>query len=99
LDTFGHFTPTLSAGEQPCEITWGEMFSVLPFGNRTVILTLTGAQLEQAFPNGVSPSCNPAIGTGRLPAISGLRLTYTCTALTMQLRGQVYNGQLLKAAP
>jgi 2',3'-cyclic-nucleotide 2'-phosphodiesterase (5'-nucleotidase family) len=22
-----------SAGEQPCEITWGEMFSVLPFGN------------------------------------------------------------------
>jgi 2',3'-cyclic-nucleotide 2'-phosphodiesterase (5'-nucleotidase family) len=23
-----------SAGEQPCEITWGEMFSVLPFGTR-----------------------------------------------------------------
>ena len=25
-----------TAGEAPCEITWGEMFAVLPFGNRTV---------------------------------------------------------------
>ncbi len=39
----------------PGEITWGEMFSVLPFGNRTVIETLTGAQLEQAFLNGFCP--------------------------------------------
>ena len=62
-----------SAGEQPCEITWGEMFSVLPFGNRTVIETLTGAQLEQAFLNGFSPVCNPAIATGRFPQISGLQ--------------------------
>ena len=36
-----------SAGEQPGEITWGEMFAVLPFGNRTTIITLTGAQLER----------------------------------------------------
>ena len=27
------------AGEQPGEITWGEMFAVLPFGNRSVIET------------------------------------------------------------
>ena len=39
-----------AAGEQPCEITWGEMFAVLPFGNRTVIETLTGAQLEAGVP-------------------------------------------------
>ena len=32
-------------GEQPGEITWGEVFAVLPFGNRTVIETLTYAQL------------------------------------------------------
>ena len=70
-----------SAGEQPCEITWGEMFSVLPFGNRTVIETLTGAQLEQAFLNGFSPKCNPAIATGRFPQISGLKVTYTCNGL------------------
>ena len=70
-----------SAGEQPCEITWGEMFSVLPFGNRTVIETLTGAQLEQAFLNGFSPKCNVAIATGRFPQISGLKVQYHCNGL------------------
>ena len=66
-----------SAGEQPCEITWGEMFSVLPFGNRTVIETLTGAQMETAFLNGFAPFCDPAFtgGTGRFPQISGLKVT------------------------
>ena len=48
-----------SAGEASCQITWGEMFSVLPFGNRTVIETLTGAQLQTAFINGFTPNCNP----------------------------------------
>lgn len=67
-----------SAGEQPCEITWGEMFSVLPFGNRTVIETLTGDQLEQAFLNGFSPFCNAAIATGRFPQVSGLKVTFAC---------------------
>lgn len=32
-----------SAGEQRGEITWGKMFRVLPFGNRTVILSFTSA--------------------------------------------------------
>jgi 2',3'-cyclic-nucleotide 2'-phosphodiesterase (5'-nucleotidase family) len=67
-----------SAGEANCAITWGEMFSVLPFGNRTVILTLTGAQLNSALLNGFSPRCNPAIATGRFPQVSGLRITYHC---------------------
>jgi 2',3'-cyclic-nucleotide 2'-phosphodiesterase (5'-nucleotidase family) len=76
-----------SAGEQPCEITWGEMFSVLPFGNRTVIETLTGAQLEQALLNGFSPKCNTAIATGRFPQVSGLRVTYTCDGTTPVVTG------------
>ena len=78
-----------SAGEQPCEITWGEMFSVLPFGNRTVIETITGAQLEQAFLNGFTPACDPnfAGGTGRFPQISGLRVTYTCNGITPVVTG------------
>jgi 2',3'-cyclic-nucleotide 2'-phosphodiesterase (5'-nucleotidase family) len=76
-----------SAGEQPCEITWGEMFSVLPFGNRTVILTLTGAQLEQAFLNGFSPVCNSAIATGRFPQISGLKVTFACNGTTPLVTG------------
>ncbi|MBI3174691.1 MAG: 5'-nucleotidase C-terminal domain-containing protein [Chloroflexi bacterium] len=76
-----------SAGEQNCEITWGEMFAVLPFGNRTVIETLTGAQLEQAFLNGFSPKCNPAIATGRFPQISGLVVTFTCNGTTPVVTG------------
>jgi 2',3'-cyclic-nucleotide 2'-phosphodiesterase (5'-nucleotidase family) len=70
-----------SAGEAACEITWGEMFSVLPFGNRTVIETLTGAQLTTAFENGFSPKCNAAIATGRFPQISGLTVAYHCNGL------------------
>ncbi len=76
-----------SAGEQPCEITWGEMFAVLPFGNRTVILTLTGAQLEQAFLNGFSPFCNSAISTGRFPQVSGLKVTFTCNGTSPAVTG------------
>ncbi len=76
-----------SAGEQPGEITWGEVFAVLPFGNRTVILTLTGAQLEQAFLNGFSPVCNSAISTGRFPQISGLTATYMCNGTTPVVTG------------
>jgi 2',3'-cyclic-nucleotide 2'-phosphodiesterase (5'-nucleotidase family) len=76
-----------SAGEQPGEITWGEMFAVLPFGNRTVIFTLTGAQLEEAFLNGFSPFCNPAIATGRFPQISGLKATFACNGTTPVVTG------------
>ncbi len=68
-----------SAGEGPCEITWLEVFSVLPFGNRTVIETLTGAQLETAFLNGFAPSCNAAISTGRFPQVSGLVVSFGCS--------------------
>lgn len=76
-----------SAGEAPCEITWGEMFSVLPFGNRTVILTLTGDQLREAFEVGFSPVCDSSIATGRFPQISGLRATFTCTGGTPDVTG------------
>jgi 2',3'-cyclic-nucleotide 2'-phosphodiesterase (5'-nucleotidase family) len=78
-----------TAGEQPGEITWGEMFSVLPFGNRTVILTLTGAQLEQAFINGFTPFCFPAFtgGTGRFPQVSGLKVTFACNGNTPVVTG------------
>ncbi len=60
------------AGEAPGEVTWGKVFAVLPFGNRTVILTLAGAQLTEALLNGFSPVCNTTIATGRFPQVSGL---------------------------
>jgi 2',3'-cyclic-nucleotide 2'-phosphodiesterase (5'-nucleotidase family) len=75
-------TPPLGT-EQPGEITWGEVFAVLPFGNRTAIETITGQQLTDAVLNGLQPACNPAFpgGTGRFPQVSGLKITYTCTIL------------------
>ncbi|HEX6140720.1 MAG TPA: bifunctional UDP-sugar hydrolase/5'-nucleotidase, partial [Candidatus Limnocylindria bacterium] len=76
-----------SAGEAPGEITWGEVFAVLPFGNRTTILTLTGAQLEAAFLNGFSPVCNTAIHTGRFPQIAGLKVEFSCSGLTPVIVG------------
>jgi 2',3'-cyclic-nucleotide 2'-phosphodiesterase (5'-nucleotidase family) len=78
-----------SAGEGSCEITWGEMFAVLPFGNRTVIETLTGAQLEEAFLNGFTPFCDPNFlgGTGRFPQVSGLKVTFECNGTTPVVTG------------
>jgi 2',3'-cyclic-nucleotide 2'-phosphodiesterase (5'-nucleotidase family) len=70
------------ANEQPGEITWGEMFAVLPFGNRTVIETLTGEQLQQALLNGFSPACNTQIATGRFPQVSGLKIAFHCDGTT-----------------
>lgn len=79
--------PPPNTTQANCEITWGEMFAVLPFGNATVVETLTGAQLEQAFLNGFSPACNPAISTGRFPQISGLKVTFTCNGTTPVVTG------------
>jgi 2',3'-cyclic-nucleotide 2'-phosphodiesterase (5'-nucleotidase family) len=78
-----------SANEAPCEITWGEMFAVLPFGNSTVILTLTGDQFRQAFLNGFQPACDPnfAGGTGRFPQISGFKVTFHCNGTTPVVDG------------
>jgi 2',3'-cyclic-nucleotide 2'-phosphodiesterase (5'-nucleotidase family) len=76
-----------SAGEGACEITWGEVFAVLPFGNRTVIETVTGAQLTAALANGFSPFCNVAISTGRFPQVSGLKVQFHCNGTTPVVDG------------
>ena len=60
-----------SAGEQPGEITWGEMFAVLPFGNRTVIFTLTGAQLQAGLPERLLTGLQPGDRYWTLPADLG----------------------------
>ncbi len=58
------------------------MFAVLPFGNRTVIETLTGAQLTEALTNGFSPVCDTDIATGRFPQVSGLQVEFHCAGTT-----------------
>jgi len=76
-----------SAGEQPGEITWGEVFAVLPFGNRTVIETLSFQQLSDALLNGFSPVCDPNVATGRFPQVSGLKVQFHCAGTTPVLDG------------
>ncbi len=71
-----------TANEAAGEITWGEVFAVLPFGNRTVIETLTGAQLKAGLENGYKPPCGDvAGGTGRTPQISGIKVTVHCNGI------------------
>jgi 5'-nucleotidase, C-terminal domain/Galactose oxidase, central domain len=73
-----------AASEQAGEITWGELLAVLPFGNRTVRITVTGEQLLAALRNGFAPACDPAFagGTGRFPQLSGLRVRFRCEGPT-----------------
>ena len=47
------------AGEQPGEITWGEMFAVLPFGNRTVILDADRRAAAAGVPQRVLAGLRP----------------------------------------
>lgn len=68
----------ISGGEQPGEVTYGEMFTVQPFGNSMVTMTLTGAQikavLEQQFNN-------PSTGQNRILQVSnGLTYTWSSSA-------------------
>ena len=67
------------ANEPDCTITLGEVFAVLPFGNATVIETLTGAQMRTAFINGFGPSCGNSSGTGRFPQIAGIKVSTTAS--------------------
>ncbi|HEX6027110.1 MAG TPA: 5'-nucleotidase C-terminal domain-containing protein [Solirubrobacter sp.] len=72
-------TALISGGEQPGQITWGEAFAVLPFGNATVIETLTYDQLVAALRNGFRPPCGDSSGgTGRTPQYSGLWVEFHC---------------------
>ena len=68
------------AGEGDGNVTYGEMFTVQPFGNNLVTLTLTGAQidtlLEQQFDN-------PTVGQTRILQVSaGFTYSWTASAPT-----------------
>ena len=71
--------------DAPGQITWGEVFAVLPFNNRAALVTVTGAQLREALLNGLSPACNPNIATGRFPQVANLRIQYRCNGTTPEI--------------
>ncbi len=68
----------ISGGEAVGDVTFGESFSVQPFGNNLVTLTMTGADiieaLEQQFDN-PTPGANRILSTSK-----GLTYTWTASA-------------------
>lgn len=60
---------TYAAGS---DITRRDILSELPFGNRTVVVAISGADLKAALENGVSRLPDPE---GRFPQVSGLAFT------------------------
>ena len=55
------------------KLTRKTVLTELPFGNKTVVLRLTGAQVREALETGVSRAENPS---GRFPQVSGLAFTF-----------------------
>ena len=55
------------------KLTRKMVLTELPFGNKTVVLRLTGAQVREALENGVSRAEKPS---GRFPQVSGLAFTF-----------------------
>lgn len=58
-------------------ITRRDVLSELPFGNTTVLVELTGAQIKRVLENGVAQIGVPS---GRFPQVSGLRVTVNRSA-------------------
>jgi 5'-nucleotidase len=70
----------ISGGEQPGEVTYGEIFAVQPFANSLVTMTLTGAQIDQVLEQQFD---NPAVGQSRILQVStGFTYTWDATAAT-----------------
>ena len=55
------------------KLTRKMVLTELPFGNKTVVLRLTGAQVREALENGVSRAAHPS---GRFPQVSGLAFSF-----------------------
>ena len=70
------FCPAGSTGP-PFQITLGAIYGVLPFGNFSVTLDVTGPELKSMLERGVSAM--PA-ADGRFPQVSGLCFTYDVAA-------------------
>ena len=70
------FCPAGSTGP-PFPITLGAVYGVLPFGNFSVTLELSGAELKTMLERGVSAM--PA-ADGRFPQVAGLCFTYDIAA-------------------
>jgi 5'-nucleotidase len=67
----------ISGGEQPGEVTYGEAFTVQPFGNTLVVKTCTGQQIYDVLNQQFN---NPSAGSNRIMLPSGnVRYQWTST--------------------
>lgn len=74
-------------------LTRRDIQTELPFGNKTVKLSLTGDQLRQALEHGFS---KVEEGAGRFPSISGMTVTWSRSAPAGQrVRSVTVGGKLL----
>jgi 2',3'-cyclic-nucleotide 2'-phosphodiesterase (5'-nucleotidase family) len=75
VDNPTDFCPSFTPPPYP--ITRGQTFTVLPFGNFTVTVSMSGLELKAMLENGVSlmPGAQ-----GRFPQVSGLCFTYDISA-------------------
>ena len=82
--------PSSPAGEGDGVVTYGEAFSVQPFGNSLVTMTLTGAQIEHCS----SASSHPA-GNGILQVSAGLTYDRSTPCPRRQVSNIRINGVLV----
>jgi 5'-nucleotidase len=69
-----------AAGEGDGNVTYGEVFTVQPFGNSLVTMTLTGAQIDQLLEQQFD---NPTAGQNRILQVSnGVTYTWSASAPT-----------------
>jgi 2',3'-cyclic-nucleotide 2'-phosphodiesterase (5'-nucleotidase family) len=75
------------------EITQGEVITVLPFGNTTILMELSGADIKAALEHGVSEY--PAT-EGLFPQVSGIKFTFDGDAEPGNRVQKVWvNGEML----
>src|SRR5207253_842429 len=65
-----------SAGEGDGNVTYGEIFTVQPFGNSLVTMTLTGAQIDTLLEQQFKLCVGPNVTTDRILQVSSA-LSYT----------------------
>ena len=68
------------AGEGDGNVTYGEAFTVQPFGNTLVTLTLTGAQLEQALEQQWTAQADGSVRFLHLGLSAGLTYSWSASA-------------------
>lgn len=70
----------ISGTEQPGEVTYGEMFTVQPFGNNLVTLDLTGAQIDTLLEQQFVGCAQPTNGQKILQVSEGFTYTWSQSA-------------------